>query len=79
MSSTQKILERLNELDQKLATNYPGTDLTAKGAAGIGASFASMSLNEILGAIVAMLTIIYMLFQIEAAFRRFKNRQKHEE
>jgi hypothetical protein len=47
-------------------------ELTAKGAVGFAGSFASMSINDIAGLIVAFLTGVYMCFQIESAWR---NRQ----
>ncbi|MGB0817422.1 MAG: hypothetical protein ACPGQQ_00855 [Candidatus Puniceispirillaceae bacterium] len=43
-----------------------------KGGVGFGGSLAAMSINDIAGLIVAILTGIYMCFQIEAAWRKRK-------
>lgn len=50
----------------------------AKGSAGFAAVFASMSINDIAGLVVAVLTGIYMAFQIESAWRKRKAAIKKE-
>ncbi len=57
-------------------------ELVAKGGAGLAGSFAAMSINDWAGLIVAVLTGVYMCFQIEAAWRNrkaAKTRQKSAE
>ena len=44
----------------------------AKGGVGFLGSVACMSINDIAGLIVAVLTGVYMAFQIEAAWRKRK-------
>lgn len=48
----------------------------AKGSVGLMGSFAAMSINDWAGLIVAVLTGIYMCFQIEAAWKKRKESQK---
>lgn len=40
------------------------------GGIGFGGTFAAMSINDWMGFCVGLLTAIYMLFQIEAAYRK---------
>lgn len=47
-------------------------ELAAKGGLGLVGTFASMSINDWAGLIVALLTGIYMCFQIESAWRNRK-------
>lgn len=47
-----------------------------KGGGGFMATFAAMSINDIAGLIVAILTGIYMCFQIEAAWQKRKEAKK---
>lgn len=42
----------------------------AKGAAGFAGAATAMSINDIAGLIVAVLTGVYMAFQIEASWRK---------
>lgn len=44
----------------------------AKGGVGFVGSIAAMSINDIAGLVVAVLTGVYMAFQIEAAWRKRK-------
>lgn len=48
-------------------------DLAAKGSIGLAGTFTSMSINDWAGLIVAILTGIYMCFQIESAWRNRKS------
>lgn len=57
-------------------------ELAVKGGLGMAGTFASMSINDWAGLIVAILTGIYMCFQIESAWRNrkaAKTRQKTAE
>ena len=47
-------------------------DLAVKGSLGLAGTFTSMSINDWAGLIVAILTGIYMCFQIESAWRNRK-------
>lgn len=53
-------------------SNSQAVELAAKGSAGFVGSFAAMSINDWAGLIVAILTGIYMCFQIESAWRNRK-------
>lgn len=53
-------------------SNSQAVELAAKGSAGLVGSFAAMSINDWAGMIVAILTGIYMCFQIEAAWKNRK-------
>lgn len=53
-------------------SNVQFGELGAKTTVGLVASFASMSINDWAGLIVAILTGIYMCFQIESAWRNRK-------
>ena len=46
--------------------------MVIKGGAGITASVTALTLNDIIGLVVGILTAIYMVFQIEAAYRKRK-------
>lgn len=48
-------------------------ELAAKGGVGLAGTFATMSINDWAGLIVAILTGIYMCFQIESAWRNRKS------
>ena len=59
------------------------TDLTVGGAkvgVGVGGVFAAMTINDIAGLIVAILTAIYMVLQIESAWNKRKEAKarKHD-
>lgn len=58
-------------------------ELAAKGGVGLAGTFATMSINDWAGLIVAILTGIYMCFQIESAWRNRKaakiNQKKAQE
>lgn len=47
-----------------------------KGAAGFTGAAASMTINDMAGLVVAVLTAIYMVFQIESAWRKRKAAKK---
>lgn len=48
-------------------------EVALKGGGGLAVTFASMSINDVAGLIVAILTGIYMCFQIESAWRNRKS------
>ncbi len=61
--------------DVKKLLHEAHTDLAhagMKGGAGLAGTFAAMSINDWAGLVVAVLTGIYMAFQIEAAWRKRK-------
>lgn len=64
------MLEKLREIDAKLAADYPIADGATKAGVGFGATFATMSINDWVGIAVGIATFIYMLLQIEAAIKR---------
>ena len=72
------MIDKVKDLEQKLAMDYPAVDVAVKGGGSLGATFGAMSINDIAGLIVAFLTGIYMLFQIEAAWRRRKREIEKE-
>lgn len=53
-------------------SNTEVVQLGAKASVGLVGSFAAMSINDWAGLIVAILTGIYMCFQIESAWRNRK-------
>lgn len=64
-------------------SNTETIELGVKGTVGLAGSFAAMSINDWAGLIVAILTGIYMCFQIESAWRNRKaariNQKKAQE
>lgn len=61
-------------------SNVQVGELAVKGGLGLAGTFASMSINDWAGLIVAILTGVYMCFQIESAWRNrkvAKQRQKN--
>lgn len=64
-------------------SNTEALELGVKGSVGLAGSFAAMSINDWAGLIVAILTGIYMCFQIESAWRNRKaakiNQKKAQE
>lgn len=66
--------------DNKLIQNISVEEIEASAKTGGGflGAFAAMSINDIAGLVVAILTGVYMLLQIEAAWTRRKNRTKSE-
>lgn len=46
--------------------------MAGKGGVGVAGSLAAMSINDLAGLIVAILTAIYMVLQIEASWRKRK-------
>jgi hypothetical protein len=74
----EEMLNKIHEIDAKLATQYPSADLAAKGGFGFGASFATMTINDWAGLLVAVLTSIYMTIQIVLAWKRMQKESKNE-
>jgi hypothetical protein len=72
------IKDEVKDMTQKLVEHTP-VEIAAKSSVGFGGAFAAMSINEIAGLVVAILTAIYMIFQIEAAWVRRKERNKKDE
>jgi len=54
-------------------SNIQVGELTVKGGLGIIGTFTSLSINDWAGLIVAILTGVYMCFQIESAWRNRKS------
>lgn len=67
---THKLKDTVTELIQQ--SNAEMVQLSAKSGVGLLGSFAAMSINDWAGLIVAILTGIYMCFQIESAWRNRK-------
>lgn len=59
-------------------SNHELVQLSAKGSIGIVGTFASMSINDWAGLIVAILTGVYMCFQIESAWRNRKAAKQNQ-
>ena len=72
------IKDEIKEMAQRVVESPNTIEITAKSSIGFGGAFAAMSINEIAGLVVAVLTAIYMIFQIEAAWVRRKERKKNE-
>jgi ethanolamine transporter EutH len=69
----EKMMDIKNKIEN-LAHSIPNNviESSAKTTLGFTGAFAAMSINEIAGLVVAILTAIYMVFQIEAAWKRRK-------
>lgn len=67
-------MERVKQLIQESNAEI-GVGI-AKGGAGLGATITAMSINDFAGLVVAILTGIYMIFQIEAAWHKRKEAKK---
>lgn len=52
-------------------------EVSAKTSAGFGGSFLAMSINELAGLIVAILTAIYMFLQIQDILRKRRNENRN--
>ena len=72
------IKDEIKEMAQRVVESPNTIEITAKSSIGFGGAFAAMSINEIAGLVVAILTAVYMIFQIEAAWMRRKERKKNE-
>ena len=70
-------MERVKQLIQESNADI-GVGI-AKGGAGLGATITAMSINDFAGLVVAILTGIYMMFQIEAAWHKRKEAKKRRE
>lgn len=70
-------MERVKQLIQESNADI-GVGI-AKGGAGLGATITAMSINDFAGLVVAVLTGIYMIFQIEAAWHKRKEAKKRRE
>lgn len=71
----EKIKDVANQFNLELA------QASTKGSVGVLGSFAAMTLNDWAGLFVALLTGVYMIFQIEYAWRKRKDylrKQKDE-
>lgn len=70
----------IDKIKEPINGNY--TDMAQIGAkisVGFGGAFTAMSINDIAALIVAILTGIYMCFQIEAAWRKRKEATKEKD
>lgn len=65
---------------QKLVSESHSDLMSAgvKGSVGIAGSMATMTINDIAGLIVAVLTGIYMVLQIEAAWKKRKAAEQRD-
>jgi hypothetical protein len=70
------IKDEIKDMAQKVMESPNTLEITTKSTIGFGGAFAAMSINEIAGLVVAVLTAIYMIFQIEAAWIRRKELKK---
>ena len=70
------IKDEIKDMTQKVMESPNTLEITTKSTIGFGGAFAAMSINEIAGLVVAVLTAIYMIFQIEAAWIRRKELKK---
>lgn len=59
-------------------SNQETMELSVKGSIGLVGSFTAMSINDWAGLIVAILTGIYMCFQIESAWCNRRNARGQE-
>ena len=73
------IKDEIKEMAQRVVESPNSYEVAAKSTVGFGGAFAAMSINEIAGLVVAVLTAIYMIFQIEAAWIRRKELKKKDE
>ncbi|MCA9340135.1 MAG: hypothetical protein KDA17_04445 [Candidatus Saccharibacteria bacterium] len=63
-------MERAKQLIQE--SNVEMMQLVPKASVGIAGSFAAMSINDWVGLLVGVLTAIFMILQIEAAWKKRK-------
>lgn len=70
------IKDEIKDMTQKVMESPNTLEITTKSSIGFGGAFAAMSINEIAGLVVAVLTAVYMIFQIEAAWIRRKELKK---
>ena len=70
------IKDEIKDMTQKVMESPNTLEITTKSTIGFGGAFAAMSINEIAGLVVAVLTAVYMIFQIEAAWIRRKELKK---
>ena len=73
------IKDEIKDMTQKVMESPNTLEITTKSTIGFGGAFAAMSINEIAGLVVAVLTAVYMIFQIEAAWIRRKELKKKNE
>jgi len=66
-----------NEINHVVTDSVTG--IATKSGVGFMGALTAMTINEIAGLVVAVLTAIYMLFQIEAAWARRKDRKNKNE
>lgn len=74
----QEILDKLTHLDERFASHYPVQDTALKSSVGFGSAFAALSINDWMGLLVGLATLIYMIFQIEQAYVRRKKRKQED-
>lgn len=66
-----------NEINHVVTDSLTG--MVTKSGVGFMGALTAMTINEIAGLVVAVLTAIYMIFQIEAAWVRRKERKNKDE
>lgn len=69
-------IDEIKDMTQKVIESPNTLEITTKSSIGFGGAFAAMSINDIAGLTVAILTAVYMLFQIEAAWVKRKKRKE---
>lgn len=73
------IRDDVKNMAQKIIESPSTVEITTKSSIGFGGAFAAMSINDIAGLVVAILTAIYMIFQIESAWTKRKKRRREEQ
>lgn len=68
--------EKLRQL--VFEANPSTTDIAAKGVFGFSGAITAAHINTWIGICAGLLTCVYMLFQIEAAWRKRKDDKKHD-
>lgn len=66
----------IKQVITKAFSDHQGIELAAKAGVGFGGAGVAMTVNDIAGLVVALLTAIYMAFQIEAAIAKRRERIK---
>lgn len=68
---------KIVEQAQKILPTPHTMEVSAKTGAGFGGSLLAMSLNEWAGLLVAVLTAIYMVLQIQDILRKRRNENRN--
>ena len=65
----------IETVKQKITESQVAIETTVKSGAGLSGAFAAMTINDWIGAIVGILTAIYMVLQIESAIRKRRDNE----